>query len=273
MGYRKLPFGYKMVMGEVTQAPEEAALVKHIFDQYLAGTSFKALTMEMTLQPIPFDDEKPWNKNQIARILEDPRYIGEKGFPPIISPETHQAAQARRDAMRKPRQGTTQSKAVRKLVGRKTSEDPDEQIMAILNSLILDPSQIQAPSFHAEKTSADLRRRLDEVLLQLPVDEDKAKGLIWDCAVASYQTIDPNEYETERIRYLAAHAMPMEQLDGEFLRSVASEVMIGDDGSVSLRLKNQQIIKGVDIHESAEGKGCLPCRASETETFTDSNRR
>lgn len=258
MGYRKLPFGYKMVMGEVTTATEEAALVRHIFDQYLAGTSFKALTLELTDQPIPFDDERPWNKNQIARILEDARYVGEKGFPPIISPETHQAAQARRDTMRKPRHWTTQAKAVRKLGGKVTLGNVDERIVAILNSLILDPGQIAAPPFQPGTNTADLRRQLDDVLLKLPVDEDKAKSLIWKNAVASYQAIDPNEYETERIKQLAAAAEPMEQLDADFLRSVVSEVIMDDDGSVRLRLKNQQIVKGADIQKGTEKQGRCP---------------
>ena len=40
MGNRKQPFGYRVVMGEITLHPQEAKLVEHIFRQYLAGATY-----------------------------------------------------------------------------------------------------------------------------------------------------------------------------------------------------------------------------------------
>ncbi|MFR6693944.1 MAG: recombinase family protein [Dysosmobacter sp.] len=40
--------------------------------------------------------DKPWNKNMVARILEDDRYIGEKVIPALIPTEQFHAAQERR---------------------------------------------------------------------------------------------------------------------------------------------------------------------------------
>ena len=40
MGNRKLPFGYKMVMGEIVIHPQEAQAVQGIYARYLAGASF-----------------------------------------------------------------------------------------------------------------------------------------------------------------------------------------------------------------------------------------
>ena len=31
-----------------------------------------------------YDQNKPWNKNMVARILADTRYLGESGFPVVI---------------------------------------------------------------------------------------------------------------------------------------------------------------------------------------------
>lgn len=84
MGYRKLPYGYKMEMGETRIHEEEAGYVKLIFQDYLSGTSFKAIALWLTEHSVPFDGTKPWNKNMVARLLEDERYTGKKGFPAII---------------------------------------------------------------------------------------------------------------------------------------------------------------------------------------------
>ena len=37
MGNRKQPFGYRMTLGEITILPEEAELVRFIFQSYAGG--------------------------------------------------------------------------------------------------------------------------------------------------------------------------------------------------------------------------------------------
>lgn len=76
MGNRKLPFGYKMVMGEIVVHPQEAQAVQGIYARYLAGASFNDITDHLKEKGPPYDADKPWNKNMVARILEDNRYTG-----------------------------------------------------------------------------------------------------------------------------------------------------------------------------------------------------
>ena len=76
MGNRKLPFGYKMVMGEIVVHPQEAQAVQSIYACYLAGASFNDITDHLKEKGPPYDADKPWNKNMVARILEDARYAG-----------------------------------------------------------------------------------------------------------------------------------------------------------------------------------------------------
>ena len=87
---RKRPFGYKMEFGEIVLHPAEAETVRWIYDHYLAGASYNALVDKLRERGIPYDGDKPWNKNMAARILADRRYTGEGGFPSII-PEGHNA--------------------------------------------------------------------------------------------------------------------------------------------------------------------------------------
>lgn len=87
MGNRKQPFGYRVVMGEIALHPQESKLVEYIFQQYLAGATYNTLVEELREQSIPYDEGKLWNKNMVARILEDSRYTGERGYPPVIDRE------------------------------------------------------------------------------------------------------------------------------------------------------------------------------------------
>ena len=61
--------------------PQEAETVQSIYQKYLAGASFNQLTEQLQTEEIPYDADKPWNKNMVARILEDDRYIGGEKLP------------------------------------------------------------------------------------------------------------------------------------------------------------------------------------------------
>ena len=75
MGNRKQPFGYRMTLGEITIQPEEAELVRFIFQGYNTGATLGELTKVLCRQDIPYYEGRSWNKNMVSRILEDGRYI------------------------------------------------------------------------------------------------------------------------------------------------------------------------------------------------------
>ena len=88
-----------------------------IYLQYLAGASFKQLAERLQTEDVPYDVDKPWNKNMVARILEDDRYVGEKYFPALIPTEQFHAAQERRKEMHPEYKQTSAQKELRKLCG------------------------------------------------------------------------------------------------------------------------------------------------------------
>ena len=106
MGNRKQPFGYHMTLGEITILPEEAELVRFIFQGYSTGATLGELTKALCRQEIPYYAGRTWNKNMVSRILEDGRYIGEKGYPALIEPEQLRAAAEKRTARARPPQKT-----------------------------------------------------------------------------------------------------------------------------------------------------------------------
>ena len=54
MGNRKQPFGYRMTLGEITILPEEAELVRFIFQGYSMGATLGELTKALCRQEIPY---------------------------------------------------------------------------------------------------------------------------------------------------------------------------------------------------------------------------
>ena len=93
---RKMVFGYRMELGDIVPSPNEADTVRYIYTRYLAGASFQCLANELNQKALPYHTGKSWNKNMVARILEDSRYVGADLYPPIISAEQLQAVRERR---------------------------------------------------------------------------------------------------------------------------------------------------------------------------------
>ena len=204
MGKRKQPFGYKMEFGDIVPEPEEAETVRSIYLKYLAGASFKVLAEALQGQGLPYDGDKPWNKNMVARILEDQRYTGTDRFPSLITEEQFLAAQERRKQMTPERTQTPAQKELRKLCGGAPPQYVERQVLGILNRLIHDPQLITAsisdiadsPIFQRQ------RRELDDLLRSPPVDEKQAKSSALALASFMLTSIGPEEY-AERFRAIS----------------------------------------------------------------------
>lgn len=117
MGTRKLPFGYQMRFGDVIPHSDEAEAVQKIYQNYLAGASFRQIAEGLQAHGIPYDGDKPWNKNMVARILENERYTGIDPFPVLIPAELFRAVQNRRMQTAPERTQTPAQKELRKLCG------------------------------------------------------------------------------------------------------------------------------------------------------------
>ena len=86
MGNRKLPFGYQRCFGDIVPHAAEAEAVRKIYQNYLAGASFRQIAEGLQAQGIPYDGDKQWNKNMVARILENERYTGIGAVPSSAGP-------------------------------------------------------------------------------------------------------------------------------------------------------------------------------------------
>lgn len=68
--------GYKLEKGKFTVVPEEAELVRRIYDLYLAGNGFCKIARILSYEGIRSYTGKTWNKTTIGEILSNITYTG-----------------------------------------------------------------------------------------------------------------------------------------------------------------------------------------------------
>ncbi len=242
-GNRKLPFGYRMELGKIVVHPEEAMMVQYIFRQYVLGASYKELVDYLREQDVPYDQGKLWNKNMVARILENGKYTGQPGWPLVIDTDLFERANEKRSSKVTPPQRTDAQKILRRLAGG-CSSDLEQAVLRMFNLLIAEPQQITAPQMPPANPVriAELQTALEHELEQRPVNEEAAKRLAVELACAQYEGIGSQEYETERLRRLFQQKAPMQTLDAGLLQSAVRKIVVHGK-KIKIQLKNGQIFE------------------------------
>ena len=238
---RKMVFGYRMEFGDIVPSPNEADTVRYIYTRYLAGASFQCLANELNQKALPYHTGKSWNKNMVARILEDDRYIGEKEFPALIPTEQFHAAQERRKEMRPEYKQTPAQKELRKLCGGTVPDSVARKVLKILNQMVDDPQIIKIET-SGVPTTEDIRRlqqELDTLLQTPPVDEDTARQKVLEVASLKLASVKTEEYESHRLRGVFETHPKMDALDAALLKQSLRKIECHGD-TVCLLLKNGQ---------------------------------
>ncbi len=160
---RIIPFGYCVINGKYALNICESEAVQKIFSDYINGKSLKTIAAEME---IPYNANKTaWNKNMVSRVLENKKYIGENGYPQIVTgQEFEQAAQIRmeRTTYRKPSLPTNPQGIKTVIV---TKYEPTEEIQKMTN---------------------EIYRLLDSEI----IDKENIESLIIKCAQLKYTAIN-----------------------------------------------------------------------------------
>lgn len=242
---RKLPFGYRMKFGEHIPQPAEAETVRWIFQTYLAGASYKVLVEALQERGVAYDAGKLWNKNMVARILEDRRYIGTDRYPAILPEEQFRSAQERRRDRVAPVRKTPAQIELKRLCGGSPPAWVEQQTLALLNGLVRHPESIASSQAEIEEQEEDgkLRGELDEVLRTPPVNGEQARALAFQIAEHRLTAIGEEEYETIRLQRLFRNHPTMDKLERQILRESIRQITYRGKG-IQVRLKNSQIMKG-----------------------------
>lgn len=90
---RYLPYGYKIENGKTGIEPQEAETIRKIYSRYAQGLSYKKIAEQLTESGVRYMPDKPrWNKNMVARILQNQSYLGTEKYPAIIENSLSHAA-------------------------------------------------------------------------------------------------------------------------------------------------------------------------------------
>lgn len=91
---RTLPYGYKIENGKLVTEPQEVKTVEQIYERYAKGESYKKIAEWLTLSGVRYMPHKAkWNKNMVARILQNKNYLGTENYPAILEIGLQQAAE------------------------------------------------------------------------------------------------------------------------------------------------------------------------------------
>jgi len=246
MGNRKLPFGYQMRMGEIIRNEPEAKAVQDIFLQYTLGASLKEIAEQMGKNGPTYDEGKSWNKNMIARILENTKYTGADSYPRLVDIKLFEAAAEKRQTKQRLSERTPAQKALKRVCSKPSTPEIEQQVMHLLSRLAEQPERIMQPERTSKPTYTNTQAELDDVLNTQPLDEDAARSLIYKLAQEQYDAIGNGEYETERLRQLFTAFECTAELNAELLQSTVSAVLVTRQ-AVRLQLKNGQIIGKEDL--------------------------
>ena len=273
MAIRKQPFGYRIQNGQIQIAEHEAEVVRMIFDHYTAGMSYGGLADKLNGQDVAYVPQKPWNKNMVARVLQDERYLGGSTYPQIVTPESFQRAKAAKPDV----SGTTdcaEIKDIRILARcglchgpmRRERKDrwhcphcmdspasiKDSHLISGADQLLHRLHEQPNTVFPSPAVPADdemIQRAQDDFTHELDkpeFDEGAATAMALSLAAARLNALGSEDYETMRIRHILASAEQHDGLNIVLLRQIASAILIYPTGAVSLKLKNSQIIERSD---------------------------
>ena len=241
MGNRKLPFGYQMRMGEIVRNDPEAKAVQDIFLQYTLGASLKEIAEQMSETGPAYDEGKSWNKNMVARILENPKYTGADSYPKLVDIKLFEAAAEKRQTKQRLPERTPAQKALKRVCSKSPTPEIEQQVTHLLGMLAEQPERIVQPERMSALAHTNTQAELDDILNIQPLNEDAARSLICKLTQAQYDAIGNAEYETEHLRRLFSAFECTAELNAELLQSTVSAVLVTRQ-AVRLQLKNGQII-------------------------------
>ena len=268
MAIRTLPFGYRMSQGKICIVENEARIVQRIFASYAEGHSYDDLTRWLNGQSIPYLPGRPWNKNVVARILRDERYLGScDTYPPIIPAEMFgcrvpnaagrlnlpQIKDIRilarcgvcGEPVRRERENTWRCPHCMASAVPTTDQQFIDAVAELLQGLCGHPDMVRIPASPDDDDSGVLaaENELAHELEAVEFDEAAAKTKALSLAAARFDALGSEDYETMRIQHILAQMEPSAELNTVLLRQITSAILISPTGEVRLKLKNKQIVE------------------------------
>lgn len=163
----------------------------------------------------------------------------------MIEPSVFRRSEEKRRKKTTALEKTEAQKILRRKCGCRITAHMEHEVLYLLNHLAAHPEQIATPDppKAPPQRLKELKSELEELIRQLPVDEERAWEVLQEAAAAMYEAMDPREYETQRMRRVFQREKPRFELDAKLIDVSISAIMVDSNGNVKIRLKNDQIIE------------------------------
>lgn len=281
MKIRNIPYGYQYKNGSIAIHEKETETVKRIFTEYLNGLSLLKIAEQLNNEQIEYmPGVCGWNKSKIKRIIEDERYLGTNGYPPIIDEDTHKTLIQiksekntqkgtdrkadifnlgvpilcpkcgskmcrRHDSNRKcPDWWLCQNNNCKKTIGI-SDNDLIYGITECLNTIISNPDIIETVTAVDKESSLDVRRLENEIIRMLDshgFDKSSLRKKMLECVSVKYRNIDSRKYISEKLKADFANASPLINFSMDLFNRTVKTITFSTDDAVSIILINDQQI-------------------------------
>lgn len=294
MKIRNIPYGYQYKNGSIAIHEKETETVKHIFTEYLNGLSLLKIAEQLNNEQIEYmPGVCGWNKSRIKRIIEDERYLGTNGYPPIIDEDTHKTLIQiksekntqkgtdrkadifnlgvpilcpkcgskmcrRHDSNRKcPDWWLCQNDNCKKTIGI-SDNDLIYGITECLNTIISNPDIIETVTAVDKESSLDVRRLENEIIRMLDshgFDKSSLRKKMLECVSVKYRNIDSRKYISEKLKADFANASPLSAFSMDLFSRTVKAINLSRNGIVSIVLMNDQEIGKEQSDDTNIGNG------------------
>lgn len=282
MKIRNIPYGYQYKNGSIAIQTEETETVTRIFTEYLNGLSLLKIAEQLNNEHIEYmPGVCGWNKSRIKRIIEDERYFGTNGYPPIIDEDTHKTLMQiksekntqkgtdrkadifnlsvpilcpkcgskmcrRHDSNRKcPDWWLCQNDNCKKTISISDS-DLIYGITECLNTVISNPDIIETITDVDKEPSLDVRKLENEISRMLDshgFDKKLLRKKMLERVSLKYKDIDSQKYTSKRLKADFANASPLINFSMDLFSRTVKAITFSDDGMVNIILINDQQIR------------------------------
>ena len=274
MRNRNIPFGYYYQNGVLAVHPQESQTVRAVFAAYLSGEPLSKIAAYLTAKLVEYlPGHWQWDKARVKRILDNAKYIGNGGYPPIVKERDFQMTHQKKENANTNRQRVDEDIKLFKgithchhcggsMVRRMDSRFkkpitwkcpqcdyflplPDEEfkrrVFLLQQRLVDKPLLAEKEEETIPVTSMEARRLTNEIFRKLDsgnFSEDEMVNLALQCAAKNYETINSARHITERLTATLLHAGPLSAFDRTLFGRTVSEIHLTRKGEILLKLQN-----------------------------------
>lgn len=276
MCIRTVPFGYAVEKGKKVSVADEAAVIIEVYEHYCSGETFKQIADSLTARGVKYlKNDSQWNKNNVARLIDDSRYLGNEEYPQIVPAELYERVRTCREGRSakkaelhsdiklikdklvcgqcgKPFSRKNKWKTREKWIcssGCKCSVYLDDiTIIRNINSVIANPMvcTLQGKNISSYTPTSNITRLTNDVnrmLEQTKIEFMTVANSILECASEKFDccNIEVNDELTQLILEMFAEATGFNE---ELIAQTVEQIIIDENGKIKLRVKSGVEIKG-----------------------------